>query len=59
MNDKTDTDYLVEITQEQKFTVSIDADSSAQAIELANDSQGECECAFPPEILISKTRVIS
>ena len=59
MKDKTDTDYLVEITQEQKFTVSVDADCPAQAIELANDSKGECECAFPPEILVRKTRVIS
>ena len=57
MNDRTDTDYLVEITQEQKFTASVDADRPAQAIELANDSQGEC--AFPPEILVRKTRVIS
>jgi hypothetical protein len=58
MNAKTDTNYLVEITQEQKFTVNVDAESAEEAIELANSQQGYCECEFPPEILIGKTRVI-
>ena len=58
MKDKTDTGYLVEITQEQKFTFTVDAENPEQAIELANQFCGECECEFPPEILINKTRII-
>ncbi len=50
--------YLLEITQEQKFTVSVEAENAQQAIELANRQQGYCECEFPPELLVKKTRII-
>ncbi len=50
--------YLLEITQEQKFTVSVEAENVQQAIELVNCQQGQCECEFPPELLVKRTRII-
>ena len=50
--------YLVEVTQAQIFTVSVEAESEQQAIELANAQCGKCECEYPPEIQVEKTRVI-
>ena len=50
--------YLVEITQQQKFAVSVEAESEQQAIELANCQYGRCECEFPPEILTEQTRIV-
>ena len=50
--------YLLEITREQKFTVSIEAENVQQAIELVNCQQGHYECEFPPELLVKKTRII-
>ena len=52
------TPYLVEVTQEQKFTVSVEAEDVHHAIELANSQQGKCECELPPELLIKRTRII-
>ena len=50
--------YLLEITQEQKFTVSVEAETVQQAIELVNCQKGHYECEFPPELLVKKTRII-
>ena len=50
--------YLLEITLEQKFTVSVEAESEQQAIELVNSQYGRRECEFPPEILTERTRII-
>ncbi len=58
MEFKTCPMFLIEITQEQKFTVSVEAENVQQAIELANSQQGHCECEFPPELLVKKTRII-
>jgi len=58
MEKKPSPQYPLEITQEQKFTVSVQAENVQQAIELANCQQGQCECEFPPELLVKKTRII-
>jgi hypothetical protein len=50
--------YSVEITQQQKFAVSVKAESEQEAIELANSQYGKCECEYPPEILVEKTRIV-
>ncbi|MEH6822954.1 MAG: hypothetical protein V7629_03475 [Motiliproteus sp.] len=52
--------YLVEVTQQQSFTVAIDAESPLQAIELVNNQQGVPE-GDPQsiELLTDKTRIIS
>ena len=52
------TDFLVEITQEQVFAVSVKAESADQAIDLANYQKAKLEQAYPPEILTERTRVI-
>ena len=46
--------YLLEITQEQKFTVSVQAENAQQTIELANCQQFHYESEFPPELLVKK-----
>ena len=58
MASKSISQFLVEITQQQKFAVSVEAESEQEAIELANSQYGNCECEFPPEILVEKTCVV-
>ena len=58
MEKKLSSQYLVEIVQEQKFTVSVEGKSKQRAIELANCQYGHCECEFPPELLIERTRIV-
>ena len=58
MEINTNPTFLLEITQEQKFTVSVEAENELQAIELVNCEKGHCECEFPPELLVKKTRII-
>ena len=58
METKISSAYLLEITQQQKFAVSVEAESEQQAIELANCQYGRCECEFPPEILTEQTRIV-
>ena len=50
--------YLVEITQKQQFTISVEAENEAQAIELVNCQYGLIEHEYPPEILIERTRIV-
>jgi hypothetical protein len=58
MASKSISQFLVEITQQQKFAVSVEAESEQEAIELANCQYGRCECEFPPEILTEQTRIV-
>ena len=58
MDTKSSLQYLVEITQQQTFTVSVEAESEQQAIELVNSQYGLIEHEFPPEILIKRTRSV-
>jgi hypothetical protein len=56
---RSSAEFLIEITQEQKLTVSVEAENETRAIELVNSQYGLLEREFPPEILIEKTRVVS
>ena len=58
MAGKSISQFLVEITQQQKFAVSVEAESEQQAIDLVNCQYGQCECEFPPEILTEQTRIV-
>jgi hypothetical protein len=58
MASKSISQFSVEITQQQKFTVSLEAESEQEAIDLANAQYGSCECEYPPEILVEKTRIV-
>ena len=58
MDKATKPEYLVEITLQQKFTLSVQAENPQHAIELANSQYSNRECELPPEILVEKTRVV-
>jgi len=50
--------YIVELTQVQSFFVSIEADSTVEAIELAIQNQGEVETPYPPELKSVTAKVV-
>lgn len=50
--------FLVEITQEQCFTVEVEADSEQSAIEKVHKQLGRVVADFPPELKGRKSRVI-
>lgn len=49
---------LVEVTQQQTFTVSIEAENPLQAVELVHSLQGELESEQPPELLPEKSTIL-
>jgi hypothetical protein len=51
-------EYLVEVVLEQIMMVIVKAESSEQAIDLANNQQATPEQQLPPEILTERTRII-
>ena len=50
--------YMIEITQQQLIFISVEADSPAQAIELALNQGDEISQPYPPEIQQIKARII-
>ncbi len=51
--------YLIEITQKQLIFVSVEAESSSHAIDLAMSLQGEITRPYPPEIEQITARIIN
>jgi len=52
------TEYLIEVTQQQKIYITVKAETKTNAIELAIAQQGDITEAYPPEILSIKANAL-
>ncbi len=52
------TEFLIEVIQQQKFYITVEAETKTIAIELAVAQQGEVTEVNPPEILSIKANAL-
>lgn len=50
--------YLIEIKQTQLIFISVEAESSSEAIERALNQEGEVSPSFPPEVEQINARIL-